>query len=450
MTRRLSLLATFVGPVLVVLGMSKVHAAWIANPPYDYTGSFRFAWSIAYMAILLVTTYGVGLPDLAKSWSESLKLAVVASAVSAGAVSLVQLVVGDALLPRFVVFGAALVLVLWHLIVSALVRKGFGREAERDRVVLVSVTREAGRLGAEMRSTPEKPWTLHRHLLPEEVSASPVERRLVDAVTAGGTVVVLDREALASAEVVAQASAVHEFGVRVRSLQEFYEEWMAKLPVSELERSSLFFDIAEVHRLRYGRAKRLLDLVGGILGLVPYVLSIPIVWLLNLFGNRGPLFYRQERVGRNGHPFTILKFRTMVTDDRPIVVAASEGSTWTAQDDPRITPVGRLLRKTHLDELPQVWNILRGDLALVGPRPEQSRYVRELSEILPFYGMRHLVRPGLTGWAQVKYGYAGDESDALEKLQYEFFYLRHQSIRFDLEVMARTLRSVAGSEGKGR
>lgn len=450
MTRRLSLLATFAGPVLVVLGMSKVHAAWVADPPYDYTGSFRFAWSLAYVTILLVTTYGVGLPDLAKNWGASLKLAAVASAVSAGAVSLVQLVVGDALLPRFVVFGAALVLVLWHLVVSALVRKGFGREAERDRIVLVSGAREAGRLGAEMRSTPEKPWTLHRHLLPEEVAGSPVERRLIEAVTSGGTVVVLDREALASAEVVSQASAVHEFGVRVRSLQEFYEEWMAKLPISELERSSLFFDIAEVHRLRYGRAKRLLDLVGGILGLVPYALSIPVVWTLNLFGNRGALFYRQERVGRNGKPFTILKFRTMVADDRPVAVAASEGSTWTAQDDPRITSVGRLLRNTHLDELPQVWNILRGDLALVGPRPEQPRYVRELSEVLPFYGMRHLVRPGLTGWAQVKYGYAGDESDALEKLQYEFFYLRHQSIRFDLEVMARTLRSVAGSEGKGR
>ena len=135
MTRRLSLLATFVGPVVVVLGMSKVHAAWVADPPYDYTGSFRFAWSLAYVVILLVTTYGVGLPDLAKSWTASLKLAVVASAASAGVVSLVQLVVGDALLPRFVVFGAALVLVLWHLIVSALVRKGFGREAERDRIL---------------------------------------------------------------------------------------------------------------------------------------------------------------------------------------------------------------------------------------------------------------------------------------------------------------------------
>jgi lipopolysaccharide/colanic/teichoic acid biosynthesis glycosyltransferase len=126
------------------------------------------------------------------------------------------------------------------------------------------------------------------------------------------------------------------------------------------------------------------------------------------------------------------------------------GTDWTAVDDPRITSFGRVLRSTHLDELPQVVNIVKGELSVVGPRPEQPRYVAELSSSLPFYGMRHLVRPGLTGWAQVKYGYAGDEDDALEKLQYEFFYLRHQSLRFDLRVVGRTVRSVAGSEGGGR
>ncbi|MGH9270267.1 MAG: sugar transferase, partial [Ilumatobacteraceae bacterium] len=123
---------------------------------------------------------------------------------------------------------------------------------------------------------------------------------------------------------------------------------------------------------------------------------------------------------------------------------------WTSLDDPRITPLGRILRITHLDELPQVLNILRGDLSVVGPRPEQPRYVEELTEKLPFYGLRHLVRPGLTGWAQVLYGYAGDESDALEKLQYEFFYLRRQGISLDLRVVGRTIRSVLGSEGRGR
>ena len=151
-------------------------------------------------------------------------------------------------------------------------------------------------------------------------------------------------------------------------------------------------------------------------------LAIPFVVVGDLVGNRGPLFYRQARVGKNGELFRILKFRTMRA------APDGAGNEWTAENDPRITPFGRLLRVSHLDELPQVVNILRGDLSVVGPRPEQPHYVEELREKLPFYDLRHLVRPGLTGWAQVKYGYAGDESDALEKLQYEFFYLRHQTL----------------------
>jgi lipopolysaccharide/colanic/teichoic acid biosynthesis glycosyltransferase len=138
----------------------------------------------------------------------------------------------------------------------------------------------------------------------------------------------------------------------------------------------------------------------------------------------------------------MVKFRTMLPEgSRP-------AGAWTGEDDPRITAFGRLLRRRHLDELPQVLNILRGELAVVGPRPEQPHYVEQLTEKLPFYRMRHLVRPGLTGWAQVKYGYAGDERDALEKLQYEFFYLRRQSLSLDLRIVGRTVRSVIGGDGR--
>ncbi|QXC61701.1 sugar transferase [Aquihabitans sp. G128] len=266
-----------------------------------------------------------------------------------------------------------------------------------------------------------------------------------------GSVIVLDREALNDERVVAQAAALHEAGLRVRTLLQFYEEWLGKLPAAELERASLLFDIGELHRSRYGRFKRLLDLLWGAFLLVPLVVAVPFVLLANLVGNRGPMLYRQTRVGRGGVPFEILKFRTMVVrPDVPSAEGAVGASEWTAQDDPRITAFGKVLRASHLDELPQALNILRGDLSLVGPRPEQPRYVVELSEKLPFYGMRHLVRPGLTGWAQVKYGYAGNEDDALEKLQYEFFYLRHQGLRFDARVIGRTVRSVTGTMGGGR
>jgi lipopolysaccharide/colanic/teichoic acid biosynthesis glycosyltransferase len=202
------------------------------------------------------------------------------------------------------------------------------------------------------------------------------------------------------------------------------------------------FDIGELHGWGYARVKRALDVVMGAIALAPAVLVVPVVLVGNLVANRGSLLYRQRRVGRNGVEFTILKFRTMRSSD------GADVNEWTSEDDPRITPFGRLLRRTHLDELPQVWNILRGDLSVVGPRPEQPHYVEQLVAKIPFYDLRHLVRPGLTGWAQVKYGYAGDESDAIQKLQYDFWYLRHQGLDVDLRILGRTLRDVMGGGGR--
>ena len=138
----------------------------------------------------------------------------------------------------------------------------------------------------------------------------------------------------------------------------------------------------------------------------------------------------------------MLKFRTMSGS------APDHATDWTAEHDTRVTPFGRMLRRIHLDELPQVVNVLRGDLSIVGPRPEQPQVVAELVDKIPFYRLRHLVRPGLTGWAQVKYQYAGTEAETLEKLQYEFFYLRRQSLALDLRIVGRTLRSVVMREGR--
>jgi lipopolysaccharide/colanic/teichoic acid biosynthesis glycosyltransferase len=278
--------------------------------------------------------------------------------------------------------------------------------------------------------------------LPTGHRSKPLCERVLDT---GATVVVLERSALAETAIVSQAASLHEAGIRVRPLRLFYGEWLGKLPVSELERSSLLFDIREVHGPRYVRLKRLVDVVLGVLGALVLVIAIPFVVVGDLIANRGPLLYRQPRVGKNGRTFDIIKFRTM----RPVGpdVLANE---WTSENDPRITPFGRFLRRAHLDELPQVINILRGDLSVVGPRPEQPHYVEELSQKLPFYNLRHLVRPGLTGWAQVNYGYAGDERDAMEKLQYEFWYLEHQGLALDARIVGRTIRSIFGSRGSGR
>lgn len=443
--RRVARLLSFIGAAAVVFGLSKVHAAYVADPPYDFTDSPRLVWATCYVLLLWVAGYGFGLPDLPRSAREATGVAAAVSASAALGVSVLQLLVGDSLLPRFVVIGSAILLVPWQVAVNAIARRGRSRDEGRDRVVLVGSSVEHARLTTDLALVPERSAVLVGHLDPTGAMSVDGSRPLIDLVLEHrASVIVLDRAAQGDHDVVMQAAVLHESGLRVRTLLQFYEEWLGKLPLGELERASLFFDISEVHRLRYARVKRIVDVAVGIVGLIPLALSIPVVAIANLFGNRGPLLYRQVRVGRDGESFEILKYRSMRTA-RP-----GEGADWTSVDDPRITTFGKVLRVSHLDELPQMINIVRGELSVVGPRPEQPRYVEELSSSLPFYGMRHLVRPGLTGWAQVKYGYAGDEDDALEKLQYEFFYLRHQSLRFDLRVMGRTVRSIAGTEGKGR
>ena len=443
---RVARFGAVLAPLVVVVAMSKVHAAWVADPPYDYTGSFRFSWSIGYAVVLAIAGYGLGLPEVPRRWSQAWSSAALASMAAALVVSAAQLLVGDSLLPRFVVFGSAVAVVPVQAVLWRVAWGDRSRGESRDRVLAVGDRTDLAPLSIDFDLSPERPAILVGELAVDDATQveGELERPLIQAVLERrASVVVLDRAALLDDGVVAQAAALHEQGVRVRSLVEFYEEWLGKLPMTELERASMFFDIGELHRARYGRLKRLVDIAGATLGLIPLGLAVPVVLLGNLAGNKGPLLFRQKRVGRNGEKFEILKFRTMLPSD-------GTATAWTERDDPRVTTFGKILRATHVDELPQMVNILRGDLSLVGPRPEQPHYVKDLSQKLPFYGMRHLVRPGLTGWAQVKYGYAGDERDALEKLQYEFFYLRHQSLRFDARVLARTIRSVSGGEGSGR
>jgi len=442
--RRLALSMTLGGLAAAVIGFSKLHA--VAHD-YDYTNTPRFAYSFAYIGVHWVSAYGMGFPDLRRSRREAYPGAVQATLLAALGMSILQLVTGDALLPRFVVFGSAVVSMPWLVLCARLNALGTSRAEDRDRILVVASHADRDALESELELEPERGAVLVGALDPARAGTTaagggaPLEE-LARACRA--SVIVLGRDAQLDESVVGQAALLHEAGVRIRTLSLFYEEWLGKLPVSELERISLMFDIGEVHRNRYLRVKRLLDVALSLPGLVALAAVMPLVVIGNVLGNRGPLFYRQVRVGKQGEPFAILKFRSMT--DAP--VPAEGGGCWTLADDPRVTRFGRILRTTHLDEMPQVINILRGELSVVGPRPEQPHYVDELVEKLPFYALRHLVRPGLTGWAQVKYHYASDEHDAMEKLQYEFFYLRHQSIALDLRIIGRTVRSVLGRGGR--
>jgi lipopolysaccharide/colanic/teichoic acid biosynthesis glycosyltransferase len=262
--------------------------------------------------------------------------------------------------------------------------------------------------------------------------------RRCDAVDAD--VLVLGTEALISADVVAQAEMLHRRGLRIRSLDDFYDERLGKLPLSSLDSFALMGDIESLHG-SYAPLKRASDLLFATLGTIVLAVLLPFVLAGNLVANRGPLLFRQERIGLFGEPFSILKFRTMTP-------GAVDISGWTSNDDPRITRFGKLLRRLHVDELPQVFNIFSGELSVVGPRPEQVSYVRELEQALPFYSARHLVRPGLTGWAQVRYPYAASEEDAFVKLQYDLYYVRHESFTTDIRIILLTISHVLAGGGR--
>jgi lipopolysaccharide/colanic/teichoic acid biosynthesis glycosyltransferase len=421
------------------LGLGRLHAGL---HEYGYGDGSRLLWGVAYVFALWLAAYGLGFPDVPVR--TAVLRAIGAVGISAVGISLLQLIAGTALLPRFVVFGAGAALLPVYVASAMLSSRARAGAQERDRVVIVADTGDVAAMREDLARSPERHAQIVTAVPPGDIGSLDGARRTLSEVVleARATVVVLSRAAQTDERIVAQAADLHTSGVRVRTLVRFSEEWLGKLPISELERVSLMFDIGEMHRAYYARIKRIFDVWLGILGLVPLTVVVPFVVVGNLIANRGPLLFRQPRVGKNGEIFEILKFRTMRAAHR-----SGEGA-WTSHNDPRVTAFGRVLRRTHVDELPQVVNIIRGDLSVVGPRPEQPRYVGELGEKIPFYELRHLVRPGLTGWAQVKYDYGSSESDALEKLQYEFYYLRHQNLALDLRVIGRTMRSVVSRGGR--
>lgn len=417
-----------------------MHAHLIGR--YPFTEMPRFAWLLTFAGVLVVAFYAVGLPEVASRAGRGLISAFGATVAAAGAVSVIALIVGSPLLPRFVVFLSVAFLSPAVALVSSLAAGSGRRRDEAERVLAIVSDGEALALAADLARLRERPAVLAATCRPDELTSSRENRRPLAelAESSRATLLILDREALADEDIIVQAAQLHREGLRVRTLTMFYDEWLGKFPISELERSGLLFDIHELHRPSYARMKRAADVTAALLGMPLLLLAILGVAVLDLAGNRGPLFFRQERVGKHGTTFTIIKFRTMSPDNADF--------SWTTAKDRRVGTVGRILRMSHVDELPQLVNVLRRELSIVGPRPEQPRYVADLVKRIDYYDLRHLVVPGITGWAQVNYDYGSTGFDALEKLQYEFYYLRHQGILLDARIVGRTLRSIVGRRGR--
>ncbi len=236
-----------------------------------------------------------------------------------------------------------------------------------------------------------------------------------------------------------------ELGISIVRMQTLYESLTHQVPLEHTGNNldvvmPLFLSIGQ--RL-YSVFREAADILTAILGLVFLGLMIPIVWAANRFTSPGPLFYWQERVGKSGEVFRLLKFRSMVLD-----AEAQTGGVWAKENDDRSTPIGRFLRKSRLDELPQFWNVLKGEMSLIGPRPERQCFVELLEKEIPFYRLRHAIKPGITGWAQVHYRYGASVNDTFVKLRYDFYYIKNQSVFVDLVILLKTFRLVLGLKGR--
>ncbi|HVO66254.1 MAG TPA: TIGR03013 family XrtA/PEP-CTERM system glycosyltransferase [Syntrophales bacterium] len=230
-------------------------------------------------------------------------------------------------------------------------------------------------------------------------------------------------------------------GIEVADAPSFYEEIMGKLLIENITPGWFIFSGGFKLDATRKLIKRGVDAFFSILGLILSLPLFPVIALLIKIDSKGPVFYKQTRIGESERHFELIKFRTMKHD------AEANGAVWAQKNDCRVTHIGKLLRKTRLDEIPQFINVLKGDMSLIGPRPERPEFVKQLEEKIPYYAYRHFIKPGITGWAQIKYPYGASEEDALEKLRFDLYYIKHLSLLLDISIIIETIKVVLFGRG---
>jgi len=230
--------------------------------------------------------------------------------------------------------------------------------------------------------------------------------------------------------------------ISFNDLPSFYEKILGKVPISSIGEIWFLENLTEDQKNFYEAFKRILDMLGAFIFGVISLCFYPLIALIIKIDSHGPVFYKQRRISQDGQIFKVIKFRSMVEE------AEKEGAQWADQQDHRITKIGRFLRKTRMDEWPQLWNVFIGQMSFIGPRPERIEFVQQLEKEIPYYQIRHIVRPGLTGWAQVNFHYGASVEDSIEKLQYELYYIKHRSFILDLSILLRTIKIILKGGGR--
>lgn len=402
--------------------------------------------------LLLIELYD---PHVAGSGRKTTRGIALAAFLGLVAYSLVFIVREDTNLPRvgvgaFLLFASLLTL-FWRMIFIRL----YKTTGQRRRMLLIGAGK-AGQALAELYNTlgprsfnligfvDDDSAKIGRRICGLRVlGSSPHLLSLIDAYHISDLVIAINGEIQgATFQSILDAQ---ERGVEVTRMPILYEEMTGRVPIHHLESDWIirsFVDGLHVSGF-YELTKRLLDILGGIVGLVIFAITCPFLSLAVFLDSGSPIFYSQPRLGKGGLLFKIYKYRTMRQDAE----ADGEAKT-TLENDPRVTRVGRFMRKTRLDELPQFWNVLRGDMSLVGPRAERPELVAEYQKQVPFYRARLLVKPGLGGWAQINYGYVASVTETAVKIEYDLYYIKHRTLSMDFQIILRTITTVLRRTGR--
>ncbi len=347
--------------------------------------------------------------------------------------------------PTFLLGGNSSVLGLLILTLALLGwRLGYGWLVQLpmlvERVYVLGTSERAQRLVQGLRQNPENgveiaSWT---GKLEGEVTRESVAEHLVEVVKKQKVhrviVAMADRRGTIPMQ---ELLELRMQGVKIEEATTWLERISGKIELENLNPSWLVFNEGFRRTALFIGCRRLFSLTISLIGLILAGPLIPFIMLAVRLDSEGPVFYTQTRMGKGGRLFKVVKFRTMRHD-----AEAASGPQWAGDNDPRVTRVGRFLRTSRLDEIPQLWCVLKGDMAFVGPRPERPEFIEMLSKEIPYYGVRHMVRPGVTGWAQIKYKYGSTIEDAREKLQYDLFYIKNASLGLDLLIMFQTVKTV--------
>ena len=448
----------FLGIVDVLLLIAAAETAWIIYARQIDMGvdhminragpliSFALALGVAAIAV------GVYSPQALQSFRHAVARLLVAISLGVIFLSVMRFALPDMTLWRanslYAMGLAFLYLSAARLLLGSLV----GSEVFKRRLVVLGAGKRADRIRQlERRKGSSAGFTVVGYVAmsgTERVVAESIERsaiyNLADfVVKLGAREVVLALEERRNALPLSDLLRIRTTGVHVNEISTFLERETGRVDLDSVNPSWLIFsDGFTAGRRLSSWAKRLFDIIASFILLLLTAPVILIFALLVKLDSKGPAFYRQERVGLFGQPFQIIKLRSMRTDAE---VAA--GAVWAEKDDPRITRVGRFIRKVRIDELPQAWSVLKGEMSFVGPRPERPEFIAELEEQIRYYAERHMVKPGITGWAQINYPYGATIDDARQKLEYDLYYAKNYTPFLDLLILVQTVRVILWPEG---